>query len=65
MNAHEILARNLTASGYGVDREEMLVILNKLSEEDVHNLAYNCHRTSEKLGENAFDSTRLYGETDQ
>lgn len=48
----EILAKNLTM--YEGNYEAILSILNKLTDEEVETLAYNCYRTSEKIGEDAF-----------
>lgn len=48
----EILAKNL--SRYEGNYEAILSILNKLTDEEVETLAYNCYRTSENIGEDAF-----------
>lgn len=58
----EILASNLSRSGYGATKEELLLILNKLTEDDLEKLTYNMYRTSEKMGSDAFDCRGLYEE---
>lgn len=56
----KIFAMNLSASGYGWNYEDLLPILEKLSEKEIEILAYNCYRTAEKLGVDAFDCHTLY-----
>lgn len=60
MTKHEILAKNLTLSGYGADYTVILNILHKLSEEELDELAYSMYRTAEKVGMDAFDCDELY-----
>lgn len=56
----EILSKNLTQSGYGGDYDTILKMLNKLNDDEIEMLAYNSYRTSEKLGEDAFDAHFIY-----
>lgn len=51
----QIFSKNISKSGYGENYETILKIMNKLSEDEIEILAYNCYRTAEKLGENAFE----------
>lgn len=51
----QIFSKNISKSGYGENYETILKIMNKLSEDEIEILSYNCYRTSEKLGEDAFE----------
>lgn len=51
---HQRIAYNLTSSGYGVSFDRALEIVSKLSEKDLEDLMYLCHRTAEKLGADFF-----------
>lgn len=55
MKKAEIFAKNLCKSGYGDNYESILKILSKLTEDEVDSLAYNCYRTAEKVGIEAFE----------
>lgn len=48
------LVRALTDHGYGMKPEEVMAILENISEDDLHRLSYNMYRTGEKLGYDAF-----------
>lgn len=63
MTKYEILATNLTLSGYGSDYATIINILSKLSEDDIDKLTYNLYRTAEKIGLDAFDCTDVYDDT--
>jgi hypothetical protein len=56
----EIFASNLCKSGYGDDYNTILKILNKLTEDEIDSLAYNCYRTAEKVGIEAFECDELF-----
>ena len=56
----EIVARNLTAVNYGEDYEAIKRILEKLTEEEIDILLYNCYSTAEKGALDAFESRILY-----
>lgn len=51
---NEIFASNITATGYS-DYNEILIILNKLTPDEIEKLEYACYRTAEKIGADAFD----------
>lgn len=51
----KVFALNLTKSGYGIDYDRMVSILSKLTDKELKELAYNCYRTAEKCGPDAFD----------
>lgn len=56
----DILANNLTKSGYGERYETIRDILLKLTEDDIEKLTYNLYRTAEKCGMDAFDCDELF-----
>jgi hypothetical protein len=60
MQKAEILAKNLTKSGYGDGYETILKILSKLNNDEIDSLVYNCYRTAEKCGIDAFDCEELF-----
>jgi hypothetical protein len=60
INNAEILAKNLTKSGYGTTYEEIFKILSKLDENEIKNLTYNMYRTADKCGLDAFDCIELF-----
>lgn len=60
MKNTEIVARNLTAANYGEDYEAVRRILEKLTEEEIDILLYNCYSTAEKGALGAFESRILY-----
>jgi hypothetical protein len=60
MKKAEILAKNLTKSGYGSDFETIHGILSKLTEVEIEALSYNLYRTAEKCGLEAFECDELY-----
>lgn len=60
MTKAEILAKNLTKSGCGDDYESILKILSKLTEQEIDSLSYNCYRTADKCGMDAFNCDELF-----
>lgn len=54
MTLPEIFAKKLSAHRYGLGYNEILKILQKLSDWEVKSLAYQCYRTSEKCGHDGF-----------
>lgn len=60
MSKAEILAKNLTKSGYGEGYDVIYNILLKLTEEEIELLTYNLYRTAEKCGEDAFDCIDIF-----
>lgn len=60
MSKAEVLAKNLTKSGYGDGYTDILEILSKLTDEEIESLTYNCYRTAEKCGEDAFDCKEVF-----
>lgn len=62
MSKNEIFAENLTATGYGKSKEEILAILNKLTEDEVEALAYVSYRLAEKCGPDYFSADEVVTE---
>jgi hypothetical protein len=60
MTKHEILAKNLTKSGYGASYEKIFGILSKLDESEINDLTYSMFRTADKCGLDAFDCVELF-----